>query len=244
MLDPTRTIREFAVEVPQATRLFEKLGIDYCCGGGKLLSEACTEANLSLDDVLRSLSVTDSQNESGAVDWKRADLADLIDHIVTKHHGYVKQELPRLDRLMNKVAAKHGPNHPELLRMQELFAALSTELTSHLMKEEQVLFPYVVQCERSLRESGRVHPPMFGTVRNPIHMMELEHDSAGDTLKEMRAISSGFTAPENGCFSFQTLYQGLREFEADLHQHIHLENNILFPRAIEFETRVHEQTVT
>ncbi|MGZ4815089.1 MAG: iron-sulfur cluster repair di-iron protein [Terriglobales bacterium] len=236
MLDATKTVREFALEVPQATRLFEKLGIDYCCGGGKPLTEACLQANVPLDEVLQNLSDgTVEENES--TNWKQANLSDLIDHIVTKHHGYVKQELPRLDSLMNKVASKHGPKHPELSKMQELLAALDAELTSHLMKEEQVLFPYVVDCERTLRESGRVRPPMFGSVRNPIHMMELEHDSAGEVLKEMRAISNGFTAPEDGCFSFKTLYQGLMGFEADLHQHIHLENNILFPRAIDLESQ-------
>ncbi|MGZ4787010.1 MAG: iron-sulfur cluster repair di-iron protein [Terriglobales bacterium] len=236
MLDATKTVREFALEVPQATRLFEKLGIDYCCGGGKPLTEACLQANVPLDEVLQNLSHgTVEENES--TNWKQANLSDLIDHIVTKHHGYVKQELPRLDSLMNKVTSKHGPKHPELSKMQELLAALDAELTSHLMKEEQVLFPYVVDCERTLRESGRVRPPMFGSVRNPIHMMELEHDSAGEVLKEMRAISNGFTAPEDGCFSFKTLYQGLMEFEADLHQHIHLENNILFPRAIDLESQ-------
>jgi regulator of cell morphogenesis and NO signaling len=239
MLDATRTVREFAVDVPQATRLFEKLGIDYCCGGGKSLTEACVQANLSVDDVLNRLSDATEDPKPQSADWTQADLSDLIDHIVTKHHGYVKQELPRLESLMNKVATKHGPNYPELTRLKDLLAALDAELTSHLMKEEQVLFPYIVDSERSSRASGRIRPPMFGTVRNPIHMMELEHDSAGDVLKEMRAISNGFTAPENGCFSFKTLYQGLAEFEADLHQHIHLENNILFPRAIELESRTH-----
>ncbi len=235
MLDTNRTVREFAVENPQATRLFEKLGIDYCCGGGKSLQEACTLANVSLDEVLQGLNAADEKPRQS--DWTQADLTDLVDHIVTKHHTYVRQELPRLDSLMNKVASKHGSNHPELAKMSDLLAAVSAELTSHLMKEEQVLFPYIVDCERSMRESGRIHPPMFGTVRNPIHMMELEHDSAGEILKEMRAVSNSFTAPEDGCFSFKTLYQGFREFEADLHQHIHLENNILFPRAIDLESR-------
>ena len=237
MLDATKTVREFAVEVPQATRLFEKLGIDYCCGGGKSLTDACVQAKVSVDEVMEHLAAVPSENSEA--DWNLSDLADLVSHIVTKHHGYVRQELPRLEALLNKVASKHGERHPELARMQALFASLQSELLSHLMKEEQVLFPYIVDCERAQRGSGGMRPPMFGTVRNPIHMMELEHDSAGDAIKEMRAISNGFTAPEDGCFSFKTLYQGLTEFEADLHQHIHLENNILFPRAIALESRTH-----
>jgi regulator of cell morphogenesis and NO signaling len=236
MLDASNTVREFAVQVPNANRLFEKLGIDYCCGGHKSLTDACQQARVSVDEVLRSLKESNAL-EDKATDWNKAELTDLIDHIVTKHHAYVKQELPRLQSLLNKVAGKHGEKHAELTQIQQLFAELDAELTSHMMKEEQVLFPYVVDCEHTMRDSGRVHPPMFGTVKNPIHMMELEHDSAGEVLKQMRDLSRGFTAPEDGCFSFQTLYQGLREFEADLHQHIHLENNILFPRAIELESR-------
>ena len=237
MLDVTKTVREFAVEVPQATRLFEKLGIDYCCGGGKSLSDACVQAKVSIDEVLQHLASAPS--EKNETDWNTAELADLVSHIITKHHAYVRQELPRLEALLNKVASKHGERHPELVRMQALFASLQSELLSHLMKEEQILFPYVAECERALQSSGRMRPPMFGTVKNPIHMMDLEHDSTGDTIKEMWAISTGFTSPEDGCFSFKTLYQGLKEFEADLHEHIHLENNILFPRAIALESHTH-----
>jgi len=237
MLDATKTVREFAVEVPQATRLFEKLGIDYCCGGGKSLNDACTAANLHVNDVLHELDEATGPAQQVPADWRTADLADLIDHIVTKHHGYIKQESPRLESLLNKVVSKHGPKHPELLELQDLFAGVAAELASHLMKEEQILFPYVIDCERALSDSERLRPPMFGSVRNPIHMMELEHDSAGDALKQIRELSDGFSAPADACMSFKALYQGLQEFEADLHQHIHLENNILFPRAIELESR-------
>ncbi len=236
MLDATKTVREFAVQLPQAPRLFEKLGIDYCCGGGKSLADACVAAKLHVDEVLHQLEVAAAPTTTNA-DWRNADLADLIEHIVTKHHSYIKQELPRLEALINKVASKHGPKHPELPQVQDLLAGVATELTSHLMKEEQILFPYVIDCERGTRDSQRLRPPIFGSVRNPIHMMELEHDSAGDALKRMREITNGFTPPEDGCMSFKALYQGLTEFEADLHEHIHLENNILFPRAIELESR-------
>ncbi len=236
MLDATKTVREFAVQMPQAPRLFEKLGIDYCCGGGKSLSDACAAANLRVDEVLGQLDAA-AVAQNVAADWRSATLSDLIEHIVTKHHGYIKQESPRLEALMNKVASKHGPKHTELLEVQDLLARVSAELTSHLMKEEQILFPYVIDCERAAQDSQRVRPPMFGSVRNPIHMMELEHDSAGDAMKRMREITNGFTPPTDGCMSFKALYQGLLEFEADLHQHIHLENNILFPRAIELEKR-------
>ena len=230
MFDTAKTVREFATQVPQAVRVFEKMGIDYCCGGGKSLSDACQQANISVDDVVSRLLESPTLSGSSS-DWTQAKLADLVDHIVAKHHGYVKQELPRLEQLLNKVASKHGENHPELAKVESVFAQLNAELTSHLMKEENILFPYVKQLE----QSGTSRAPMFGSVKNPIHMMEIEHDSAGDCVRELRKLTNDYNAPADGCFSFRTLYQGLAEFEADLHQHIHLENNILFPRAIELE---------
>ncbi|HET9697135.1 MAG TPA: iron-sulfur cluster repair di-iron protein [Terriglobales bacterium] len=230
MYDTSKTVREYAVEIPQSVRVFEKLGIDYCCGGGKSLSEACAQIKVPVEQVLSSLSAIVTPELNGASDWKQAPLSDLVDHIVTKHHAYVKQELPRLDLLLNKVAGKHAEKHPELKRVLIVFGTMRDELNSHLLKEEQILFPYIKQLE-----SNGQRRAMFGSVRNPIHMMEIEHDSAGEALRELRQITNQFTAPEEGCFSYKTLYQGLVEFEADLHQHIHLENNILFPRAIELE---------
>jgi len=233
MYDVSKTVREFAVEVPQATRLFETLGIDYCCGGGKSLRDACASANVSVDDVVSKLVASVKQGAaSPAADWATASLTDLADYIVNKHHVYVRQELPRLEQLLNKVAGKHGEKHPELIKIKHIFRGVNEELTSHLMKEEQILFPYIKELEAKKSSSGR---PMFGSIRNPIHMMEIEHDSAGDAMKEMRELSNNFSAPEEGCFSYKTLYQALSDFEADLHQHIHLENNILFPRAIQLE---------
>lgn len=236
MYDATKTVREFAVEVPQAIRLFEKLGIDYCCGGGKPLTEACAKAQIPVDDVLRQLRENEKQTLA-ETDWSKASLGEVMDYIVAKHHTYVKQELPRLEQLLNKVTGKHSEKHPELNDVKQIFLGLRDELTSHLMKEEGVLFPYVRALEESMQGAGRPHASCFGSVRNPIHMMELEHDSAGEAVRELRRITDGYLSPEEGCFSYQALYKGLAEFEADLHQHIHMENNILHPRAIELEVR-------
>ena len=234
MYDVTKTVREFAVEIPQATRLFESMGIDYCCGGGKSLREACVAANVPVDEVVRKLLASVHENAASPnTDWYSTSLGELVDYIVAKHHVYVRQELPRLEQLLNKVASKHTEKHPELAKVKKVFRELSAELTSHLRKEEEILFPYV----KELESSSLKRAPMFGSVKNPIHMMEIEHDSAGDALRELRSITNGFVTPEEGCFTFQTLYRGFAEFEADLHQHIHLENNILFPRAIELEKR-------
>jgi regulator of cell morphogenesis and NO signaling len=236
--DESKTVREFALSIPSATKVFEKLGIDYCCGGGKKLGEACVQAKLPVDQVLQQLEQAESSrlagNENGP-DWTAQLLADLVDHIVKKHHAYVQSEIPRLSALAEKVASKHGPTHPETLKVNELFETLADELTMHLMKEEQILFPYIVRMEEAVLEKAPVLPPPFGTVQNPVRMMVSEHDSAGTILRELRAITSDYSAPEGACTSYRTLYNGLLEFEADLHQHIHLENNILFPRAIAME---------
>jgi regulator of cell morphogenesis and NO signaling len=237
-LDSNKTVRELAVEVPSATRVFEKLGIDYCCGGGKKLNEACDQAKLAVDQVLRDLEQAEKarqERQESATDWNSEPLADVITHIVKNHHAYVQAEIPRLSHLANKVSSKHGPAHPETVKVNELFEALANELTMHLMKEEQILFPYVIRMEESKLESAPVIPSCFGTVQNPIQMMVMEHDSAGDVLRELRAATADYKLPEDACTSYRTLYTGLLEFEADLHQHIHLENNILFPRALAME---------
>ena len=235
-VDLNKTVRDLAVENPAATRVLEKFGIDYCCGGGKSLREACSAANVAPDKLVESLQATDQgKNTNGNKDWKSELLSDLIDHIVEKHHAYTRDELQRLEPLLAKVCSVHGQRHPELTKIKQLFAGLSQELTMHMMKEEQVLFPYISRMEEAVLERRPIMPPMFGTVRNPVQMMMHEHDDAGQALHEMRELSGGYTPPQDACISFQTLYRALDEFERDLHQHIHLENNILFPRAVEME---------
>ncbi len=233
----TKTVRDLAVELPGATRVFEKLGIDYCCGGGKSLEEACTTAKVAVDEVIRSLEQTEAARAAAAQqrDWSTAPLNALTAHIVTKHHEYVRQELPRIQMLLGKVRAAHGANHPEIARIQESFEDLGNELISHMFKEENVLFPYVDSMQAAVDRGQPVPPPFFGTVRNPIQMMMAEHDGAGEKLKAMRQASSNYAVPADACTTYATLYRALGEFEQDLHQHIHLENNILFPRALELE---------
>ena len=231
-----KTVREVAVEFPGATRIFEKLGIDYCCGGNKSLEEACSASNLSVDEVLDSLELAEqAANERADRNWQSEPLADLIAHIENTHHKYTREEIARLTPLMEKVRSVHGKNHPELQLVQTVFHGLAQELSMHMMKEERVLFPYVVRMEEAVVQKEPVLPPPFGTVQNPVAMMMHEHDSAGDALRAMREASSGYVPPGDACISYQTLYKALAEFEKDLHQHIHLENNILFPRAIEME---------
>lgn len=232
-----RTVRELAVEIPEATRIFEKIGIDYCCGGNKSLEEACTTANISLDEVLDSLELAEQTARAKQKDrnWQAEPLAELVAHINSTHHKYTREELARLGPLFDKVVSVHGKNHPELQNVRAAFRGMAQELTTHMMKEEAVLFPYIVRMEEAVIQKEPVLPPPFGSVQNPVAMMMHEHDSAGDALRTMRQASAGYTPPGDACISYQTLYKALGDFEKDLHQHIHLENNILFPRAIEME---------
>ena len=230
-----RTVRDLASATPGAARVFEKFGIDYCCGGEKSLAQACSAARVNLLEVAEELETPQSQASDR--DWQKAALAELAKHIVENHHSYVKQEIQRLIPLSAKVAGVHAKNHPETEQIQSSFHALAEELTMHLMKEERMLFPYIEQLECAANCGGRPAAPMFGTVKNPVRMMMMEHDSAGELLRKMRQITNNYTLPTDACMSFQMLYRGLQEFETDLHQHIHLENNILFPRAVELEAQ-------
>ena len=233
----TKTVREYALEIPAATRIFEKLGIDYCCGGGKSLVDACTAAGVSMDEVLDSLNAADlnSVSTSAARDWQALSQAELIAHIVDRHHAFTREELVRLEALLAKVSGVHGQNHPELFQIQDQVGKLRGELEPHMLKEESVLFPYIVRMEEAAVANQTLPPPPFRTVQNPMRVMMAEHDAAGYILGRMREVSSDYAVPPDGCISYKTLYSALTALEVDLHQHIHLENNIVFPRAVAAE---------
>lgn len=235
-LTPTKAVGEIAAEMPHSTREFEKLGIDYCCRGSRTLGEACAEANITVDEALARLQKNLAAVQPGdGTDWQQEMLADLIAHIKGVHHVFVREECPRIEALTAKVVGVHGQNHPELLQLQGIFSALAEELSVHLMKEEQVLFPHIVRMEESVLAGEPAPPAMFGTVVNPVRMMMHEHDGAGEALRSLRSVTSDYTLPDDACISYRTLYQALQGFESDLHQHIHLENNILFPRSVAME---------
>jgi regulator of cell morphogenesis and NO signaling len=235
MTATTQTVREIALEQPGAIRVFEEFGIDYCCGGRKPLADACAAANLEIDSVLNALAAAQKAPVTEIEDWAGKSLESLSQHILTKHHAYVKRELPRLAWLAEKVVNRHGSTKPELAVIAGRLGQLDEELTQHLAKEEAVLFPYIAALERSVSMGTPGPPSCFGTVANPIAMMTQEHDAAGTLIAEIRRLSGDFTTPEGACPTFHAFYDGLKEFEQDLHQHIHLENNILFPRAIGLE---------
>jgi regulator of cell morphogenesis and NO signaling len=232
MTTTTQTVREIALENPASIRVFEAFGIDYCCGGRKPLAEACAAKNIALDAVITAL---ENGTASSAPVSDAQSLSALVSHIVNAHHAYVRRELPRLAELASKVVSRHGDTKPELPQIQTKVGQISEELIEHLAKEEVVLFPYITKLERAKNEGTAKPHGCFGTVASPIAMMTQEHEAAGALLAAIRQLSGDYTPPVGACPTFHAFYNGLREFEQDLHQHIHLENNILFPRAMAME---------
>lgn len=228
-------VREIAVSNTAARQALEENGIDYCCGGAKTLQEACFRAGVSPEDVLQRLRGNSVRTESEKDEWSSAALASLTSYIRTRHHGYVRGAIPTIQALLAKVNAKHGAGHAELQEIAQCFAEVAHEMHMHMQKEEQILFPYIETLERAAKTHEPVEAPFFQTVRNPIQAMMNEHDAAGDLLKRIRKASNQYQIPPDACQSYKAAYGELREFESDLHQHVHLENNILFPRAVELE---------
>ncbi len=215
-----QTVREIATKQPASVRVFESLGIDYCCGGQLSLREACERASVSPDEVLNRISAAENEPSTPAGDWAHASVAELTRHIVEDHHGYSRREFPRLISICVKVVERHGSAHPEMKSVQELFQTLADELSRHMIKEENVLFPYLAQMEAALREGRAVPPAMFGSVEMPISRMLADHDEAGALTARIRSLAGGFVAPADACPTYRALYQGLEDFERDLHQHV------------------------
>jgi regulator of cell morphogenesis and NO signaling len=228
-------VNEIALSNPGARRVLEDAGVDYCCGGGKSLHDACLHAGVTADEILKQLHQNSEWVGPGDREWTTASLSELTRHIRERHHQYVRDSIPRVRALLAKIREKHGPKHREIGEIEKFFADLAREMTAHMQKEEQILFPYIDALERSANGSGSLEPPFFQTVRNPIHAMMQEHDSAGELVRQIRKASNEYKAPADACTSYQASYQELRQFEEDLHLHVHLENNILFPRAVEME---------
>jgi regulator of cell morphogenesis and NO signaling len=238
-----QTVREIAINNPAAVRVFESFGIDYCCGGKRPLREACDRANVPVAKVLESLADVKAEPISPAEKhWADASFLELIEHIVASHHSYIRQETPRLEILLDKVVSKHGNAHPELAAIRELFSAMARELFAHMLKEDQVLFPFLQKMELAARTGTPPPSACFASVGAPIARMLADHDDAGALTARIRDLSGNYIAPAGACPSYCGLYHGLQEFERDLHQHVHLENNILFPRALEMERALQEKS--
>lgn len=231
---PAQTLGVLVARDSRRVKVFDDFNLDFCCGGQETLRDACRRKELDLEEVLQRLNeIKDLQdpilgpNEA----WHQLSLIELVDNIESTHHSYLKRELPILEKLSSKVAKVHGKRDSRLLELAFLFRNFKQELEQHTFKEEVVLFPYI----RDLASSKEVPLSKFGTVANPISCMETEHDSAASTLTRIRDLTGEFTAPENACDSWRSLYQGLKQLDGDLRVHIHKENNLLFPGAVALE---------
>ncbi|MBN4085349.1 iron-sulfur cluster repair di-iron protein [Flavobacteriaceae bacterium AH-315-B10] len=230
-----KTVAEVVAENIKTAHIFKKHGIDFCCGGGITIDKACKKKNIDYRQLKEELLNVDSAPR--AYEYNKWELDFLIDHIVNIHHTYVEESIPLIIQYANRVAQVHGHHYTEVIEINKLFTEVANELASHMKKEEIILFPYIKKLIRLNKDGGYVVPPPFGTVNNPIKMLEGEHENAGDVFKKIARLTNNYTAPEEACNTFRALYSKLEEFEKDLHLHIHLENNILHPKAIQLESK-------
>ncbi len=231
-IDDRTTLGELVNTHPQLARELERLGLDYCCRGGRTLAEACDAAGFDADKTAAALTAL-IRRPAAVQDWTTMTAAELVDHLVSTHHQHLWAELPRLTDLVAKVARVHGASHAELEELEAVFDDLRTDLEPHMLKEEGVLFPMIKEL------SVATTAPTFhcGSLRNPISVMLIEHDRAGALLARLRELTQGYAPPVDACASYEACYRGLAELEADTHLHIHKENNLLFPMVVELEDR-------
>jgi regulator of cell morphogenesis and NO signaling len=237
-LDSSSTVGEIVAGDFRTAAVFDRFGVDFCCGGKRTLEEACDARHIDTGTVIAQLeAVADDEPAQELPDssWSADELAR---YIVRRHHTYVRGQLPMIADHLTRLVAVHGKQHPELQHVEARFAELAADLRMHMMKEEEILFPYIRALATAAEQGGPSPANMFGTVRNPIRMMEAEHQKAGDELAVIRTLTNGFSMPQDGCTTYRACFEELAAFDADLRQHVHLENNILFPRAVSLETAV------
>lgn len=224
-----KTVGQLVRQRPSRSRVFERLNIDYCCGGQVSLLDACQVRDLDAEQVLEEILECKETLESDdpLIDADAMSLTDLADHIQESHHGYLKSELPRLDQMTKKVAGVHGDKNPRLREIREEFVKLRDELEPHLAKEERIVFPMI----RELEADGEGQPGGENPLANPVEELEHEHDRAGEALAKLRELSDDFVPPEWACNTYRAMLDGLVQLEQDMHQHVHKENNVLFPKA-------------
>jgi regulator of cell morphogenesis and NO signaling len=213
----------------RTAKIFTDYGIDFCCKGGIKLSDACEKKGVDLGKITEEIEqVVKQKDESNYQDF---GMTDLVDHIVRVHHYYVETTIPTLKFYVEKIAKVHGDNHPELLEIRDEFFNTAAALTAHMKKEEFILFPYIKAMESAQKNHFPLSPAHFGDIENPIALMEEEHETEGDRFRIISELSNKYTPPADACQTYKVAFAMLQEFESDLHTHIHLENNILFPEA-------------
>ncbi len=237
------TVGELVAEDFRRATAFKKFGIDFCCGGGRTVRAACESKKIDLKELEQELERAVTANASSLEHQNSWDLDFLADLIVNTHHRYVRAKLPEISEYANKVAKVHGDHHPETREIARHFAAVSSELSQHMEKEEQVLFPYVKSLVAARNENHAPFKPPFETVNNPIRMMEQEHQLVGDEFADIRNLSNNYQPPADACATYRVLFSNLKEFDEDLQRHIHLENNILFPKSAKLEAELVSKSV-
>ncbi len=230
-----KTIGQIVAEDYRAASVFEKFGIDFCCNGNRSIDEACVQKNLDPEEFQKKMEAALTEKRVETTDYKSWSLDLLADYIEKKHHRYVEQQIPILKQYLDKINNVHGTKHPELHQIKDLFNASSGELAMHMKKEELVLFPYIRKMVKTKQSGQILDTPRFGTVKNPIQSMMHEHDNEGERFRQIETLSDTYTPPKDGCNTYNVSFALLKEFQDDLHRHIHLENNILFPKAVELE---------
>jgi regulator of cell morphogenesis and NO signaling len=232
------SVGSFVANDYRTATVFQKYGIDFCCKGGKSIEEVCENKKINTEELLTELSDVSNMESNQVVDFKSWPLDLLADYIEKQHHSYVEKSIPPLNQFLDKLCKVHGSNHPELFEIRDEFLASSQELTAHMKKEEMVLFPYVRNMVHSKVNNDQYSRPAFGTVENPIRMMMQEHEVEGERFRKIAELSDNYNPPSDACTTYRVAFSLLKEFESDLHLHIHLENNILFPKSIEMENEM------
>jgi regulator of cell morphogenesis and NO signaling len=216
----------------QAASVFEKYHLDFCCKGKRSLEQACSEQQLAISEVTADLKNIFTKDNHVSIDFEKMDLIQLADYIVQTHHAYVKNEMPQIYAYLHKVSSKHGERHAELYKIFQTFSAVKEEMEGHMKKEELILFPRIKELQKLANNENANLQLNITYLQSPITVMEQEHDHAGSLLNDIRILSNNYTPPQDACTTYRLSFAALKEFELDLHQHVHLENNLLFPKAI------------
>ncbi|WP_417238673.1 iron-sulfur cluster repair di-iron protein [Bizionia sp.] len=237
----SKPIGEFVADDFRTAAVFSNYGIDFCCKGHRTVEEVCNKNGVNPDELLSKLDAILESKGNNAIDYKSWPLDLLADYIEKTHHRYVEEKIPVLRQFLDKLCKVHGGNHPELFKINELFTGCAGELAAHMKKEELILFPFIKKMVKATLDGQAIEAPHFGTVENPIAMMMEEHENEGERFRKIALITNNYTPPADACNTYKVTYAMLDEFEKDLHLHIHLENNILFPEAAKLEQRFFQE---
>jgi len=233
-----KTIGEYVADDFRSAAIFSKYGIDFCCKGHKSIDEVCQVKGLDKETILDEIETVSNLNQGESINFKSWPLDLLIDYIEKTHHRYVEEKTLVIAQFLNKLCQVHGEKHPELFEIQQLFFESANELTQHMKKEEQILFPFIKKMVTAQNNESTLNHPPFGTVLNPIQMMKHEHDNEGERFRKIKELSNDYTPPQDACNTYKVTFAMIDDFEQDLHKHIHLENNILFPAAENLEQKL------